>query len=140
LNEKLIFSTFVILRKITIILFLSIYLSSVTELHQLLKLPLLIEHFVEHKEKTQSLSFWEFLCMHYSQQTDGDGDTDRDKQLPFKSHDGCSSAFMSGFMNGASSQISPKTRILTACYYSEYADTFLSSAHLSSIWQPPKSC
>jgi len=125
-------------RKITVILFLFIYLSSVTELHELVKLPVLLEHFTEHKEKTKRLSFWAFLHMHYAQQNEADGDNDRDMQLPFKSQDGCSSVFLSSFVNATAGQLDSKPQISTCLLFSDYSDDFLSPAHLSTIWQPPK--
>jgi hypothetical protein len=59
------------------------YAVSFTEVHQALRLPLLVEHYQEHKQQT-ALSFWEFLVMHY--QTDVPHD-DTDMRLPFKDCD-----------------------------------------------------
>jgi hypothetical protein len=140
LDKKWQFCTFVFLKRIAAIFFLSIYLISVTELNQLVKFPVLIEHFMEHREKNHKLTLLDFLDMHYSQQHEMDADHDRDMQLPFKSHDGFSFAFMSVFVNGAANQISTKMHAPTTCHYSDYTDAFLSPVHLSSIWQPPKSC
>lgn len=39
------------MKKMFAIFFLSVYLISTTELSQLLKFPILVEHFIEHKEK-----------------------------------------------------------------------------------------
>ncbi|MEN9523358.1 MAG: hypothetical protein RL065_1735, partial [Bacteroidota bacterium] len=60
-----------------------------TELHQLVKLPLLMEHFVEHKTQNNKLSFLQFLTIHYSGSTQKDADYDKDMKLPFKSQDDC---------------------------------------------------
>jgi hypothetical protein len=106
----------------------------------LVKLPVLVEHFVEHREKNRNLSFLDFLGMHYSQQNEKDGDYDRDMQLPFKSHDGCSTTTLSALLHNPPSELSNKPELSMACQYSEYSDEFLSQAYLASIWQPPKSC
>ncbi|MFZ5970025.1 MAG: hypothetical protein ACOYXA_00395 [Bacteroidota bacterium] len=62
---------------------LLLYAVSFTELHQMLRLPLLVEHYHEHSAQTD-LSFWEFLVMHY--ETDVAHD-DTDMRLPFKTCD-----------------------------------------------------
>jgi hypothetical protein len=66
-------------------LFLAIYLLGATELNQLLKMPLLIEHYMEHKLDNGSLSLLSFMYMHYVGD-DGDAtDEQKDQNLPFKS-------------------------------------------------------
>lgn len=61
--------------------------SDMTELHQLFKLPILFEHFAEHKERNTTVSFVDFLAMHYWGDDLDDNDDDRDMQLPFKKAD-----------------------------------------------------
>jgi hypothetical protein len=65
-----------------------IYLISFTEFKEVLRLPLLVEHYGEHKAQAGELSFFEFLVMHY--ETDVAHD-DRDNRLPFKD---CSHSFI----------------------------------------------
>ena len=60
------------------------YLISFTEFSEVLRLPLLVEHYTEHKSKVDDLSVWEFLVMHY--ETDVAHD-DKDMSLPFKGCD-----------------------------------------------------
>ena len=129
-----------LLKRIIAIFFLSIYLISVTELNQLVKFPVLVEHFIEHKEKNHKLSLVDFLDMHYSQQHEKDADYDRDMQLPFKSHDEFSATFLSAFLHNPSIELANKTASTSSCEYSEYSDAFLGRTYLASIWQPPKSC
>jgi hypothetical protein len=119
---------------------LSVYLISLTELNQLVKIPVLIEHFIEHKEKNTELSLWQFLDMHYAHGDVKDADYDRDMQLPFKSHDGCISSLMPVFVPGSFSLILERPIPLENNNYFIYTEQFLNSAFLSSIWQPPKSC
>lgn len=58
-----------------------IYLVSFTEFKEVLRLPLLVQHYGEHKDKTAEISFFEFLVMHYKTDVAHD---DRDNKLPFK--------------------------------------------------------
>lgn len=122
------------------IFLLSIYLITITELCQLIKLPFLVEHFYEHKTKNNKLSLIDFLIIHYAQEDDHDGDEDKEMKLPFKSHDGCINAIASQFIPSSFSFSPSKSRLTLLHDYSTYVDQFLTSPHLSSIWQPPKSC
>lgn len=73
------------MRKRAAYIFLAIYLLGATELNQLLKMPLLIEHYMEHKLDNGSLSLLSFMYMHYVGD-DGDAtDEQKDQNLPFKS-------------------------------------------------------
>ena len=53
------------MRRVLAILFLSVYLISTTEFGQLLKFPMLVEHYFEHKEKNSQITVIEFLALHY---------------------------------------------------------------------------
>ena len=67
-------------RAVSILLLFS-YLTSFTEFSEVLRLPLLIEHYAEHKSQVADISFTEFLAMHY--ETDVAHD-DKGHELPFK--------------------------------------------------------
>jgi hypothetical protein len=54
---------------------------------QLVKLPKLYEHFVEHFKLNPSLSLVEFLSMHYWGDDLNDDDDEKDMALPFKKQD-----------------------------------------------------
>jgi hypothetical protein len=128
----------VLLKKAICILFLGTFLFSSTELRQLLKLPLLIQHYVEHKEQNKDISLWAFLSMHYEEAGKVDIDYSKDQQLPFKSHDGFSGATLGSFVPTAFYSLVEKTfkqETVTHIVSNEY---FISSVYLSSIWQPPK--
>jgi len=62
---------------------------SFSELHQFLRMPVLIQHFVEHRHQDPSLSLLSFLSQHYIHQDVKDADYQRDKQLPFRHTDCC---------------------------------------------------
>lgn len=56
-------------------------------LDQLLKLPVLCQHYNEHKETNKNLDVLDFLAMHYLGDDLNDNDHDKDMQLPFKGMD-----------------------------------------------------
>lgn len=69
--------------KTYITIFFLVLLSLVqTPVGQLLKLPLLIEHFNKH-QKNEGISFFSFLEEHYASEHQ-DADLPEDEQLPFK--------------------------------------------------------
>ena len=128
------------MKKLIAILFLTIYVVSATELHELFKLPNLVEHFFEHQSEDKSTTLVNFLVMHYSSADDGDGDKSKDMQLPFKSnHDG-GNVSNTGFNSFNTIQLVIKSTPIESKNYNIYSSEFISSAYLSSIWQPPKSC
>ena len=128
------------MKKFGSILFLSIYLISTTELHQLAKLPILIAHFGEHKQQNNQLTFLDFLNIHYSGETKKDADHEKDMNLPFKSHDGCVASFFAAYIPPAFSNFVLKEFPENKKIFNSKEDIFLGSNYLSNIWQPPKSC
>ena len=128
------------MKKTTAIFFFIVYLFSATEFHQLLKLPVIFQHYAEHKEEDKSISLLQFLAMHYLYGSPADKDYDRDMQLPFKTSGDCISSVATAFVPliiqfsiAKPVEISEKKNYVTQ-------DRFLLSSYLSNIWQPPKSC
>ncbi len=72
------------MKTIVLHLLLAIFVFTSTAIGQLAKLPALLTHYTEHSTENKSLSFVDYLKMHYLTATDGDNDTERDMQLPFK--------------------------------------------------------
>jgi hypothetical protein len=68
---------------VTIFLLVSM-VSLQTPVGQLLKLPLLIEHFIKHQQQ-DGVSLLAYLQDHYSEDHH-DADLPEDEQLPFKKH------------------------------------------------------
>jgi hypothetical protein len=125
-------------RSLFLILFSVIYLISSTELHEFLKIPLLIEHFEEHKQEKDKLSFSEFLKGHYVGEENNDIDYNKNQKLPFKSK-----SDFSHFTNIFSTE--PNIFLLCSDIPITTLNTFLgiqklniTSNFYSSIWQPPK--
>lgn len=128
------------MKKLIAILFLSVYVVSATELHEFLKLPELVEHFMEHKSENHKTTLIEFLTMHYSSPSSGVAHNTDDTDLPFKSHHDCGNVNYIAFMSFEMFQLDVKTTPIESKSYNTYSSEFISSAYLSSIWQPPKSC
>lgn len=128
------------MKKTFAIFLLSIYVISLTELHQFVKLPVLVEHFIEHKQLNSDLSLWQFLDMHYAHGDVKDADYDKDMKLPFKSHDGCVNTLVIAFIPNSFEDLNTKPAYTDYKSYSTFSENFLEAAYLASIWQPPKSC
>ena len=128
------------LKKLITILFLSIYVVSATELHEFFKLPQLVEHFMEHKSENHKTTLIEFLTMHYTSSEDGNSHNTDDTELPFKSHHDCGNVSHIAFVSFGAIQLNVKSIPIEVKSYNTYSSEFISSAYLSSIWQPPKSC
>jgi hypothetical protein len=126
------------LKKGVTIFFLLIYLLSVTEAHQLLKIPVVFEHFAEHKKDDKSISFFGFLQMHYMQGSKKDKDYERDMQLPFKTSANCIAAIANDYIPLFTTCLLIKSAGIFKKKIFANGDQFILSAYLSSIWQPPK--
>ena len=128
------------MKRVVSILFLSIYLLATTELIQFLKVPALIEHFIEHKENDNSVTFWKFLYMHYANGNVKDADYDKDMKLPFKAHDNCNTSLVLIVpnINHSFIHITYVATFIRKNQLSAYNPTFLGSDYLNTIWQPPK--
>jgi hypothetical protein len=129
------------MKKFIALTLLSLYLLTATELRQLLKLPLLVEHFAEHKSQNHSITLWNFLCMHYANGNVRDADYDKDMKLPFKSNSCCNSCASLVFL------ISEENITFPVSIFTEerksasnFYTSLVSASHLKAIWQPPQSC
>ncbi|MCX8490400.1 MAG: hypothetical protein ORN54_04970 [Cyclobacteriaceae bacterium] len=109
------------------------YLTSFTEVHEILRLPLLLEHFAEHKSQVTDMSFVDFLMMHY--ETDVAHD-DHDNQLPFKVP-GHSFTTISMVLPSLKINLTEAVPSAVLSYMFDYKESFFSSS-LQAIFQPPK--
>ena len=78
-------------KKLLIYFLLFSYLTSFGEVRQVLKMQILIEHFISHKISNSDMSIYAFLKMHYIDEQIIDSDYKQDMKLPFKTHDFSSS-------------------------------------------------
>jgi hypothetical protein len=128
------------LKKLTAILLLTAYLFSTTELHQLLKLPAVFEHFAEHQQKDKTISFLQFLDMHYMHGSPKDKDYSEDMKLPFKSADNCLSMVSPIVIPRLVHNLENHVVHIPEKEMHIPKDELIPSSYLSSVWQPPKSC
>ncbi|WP_149915240.1 hypothetical protein [Sphingobacterium cavernae] len=109
----------------------------------MLRFPLLIEHYFEHKQKTPEMTVVEFLALHYKgnhlENHPHDDDYDQDQQLPFMMH-GSPISIVCITPNPIPIDISSKVRLNDNHKIIIRDDLFIDRISLSSIWQPPKSC
>ena len=66
---------------------LLIFLTQSTQFGELLKAPLLVAHYIQHKKLYPETTVYGFLKMHYIDKTIVDADYAQDMQLPFKTID-----------------------------------------------------
>lgn len=112
---------------------------SMTEIHQLLKTPKLVEHFLEHKSENKGITLISFLEMHYLNGFTKDADFEKDMKLPFKaSQDNCFS-FVVVLPTPAKFELNtdPSLFEIHTPNIIQKRQVFISN-YLSAIWQPPK--
>lgn len=118
------------------------YQMATTELYQLLKLPFLVEHFIQHKEQNKDITLMEFLYLHYAYEDVQGTDYEDDMKLPFKSHGNHITTNIVDVVANSILKITIQARPifieLKVIIISEEA--FFASSYLSNIWQPPKFC
>ncbi|KAA9346134.1 hypothetical protein [Adhaeribacter soli] len=125
------------MKKVLGIIFLSVYLLSTTQFCQLLKLPVLVGHFFEHKEEDRNMSFVDFMVHHYGGH-EKDADYETDMMLPFMTEiETLTLAFFAPTPPVFSIQ---KITFQEASQANSCYNLQLKATYLSSIWQPPKSC
>ena len=106
---------------------------------QLLKLPVLIHHFLEHHNHEAGTSFIAFLHEHYDEENSHPSTNEEHEKMPFKSHsDNFSQStfvFQSpiGFEYRLERAIPNKEKVT-------YSEDLYSASALSLIWQPPRYC
>ena len=127
---------FVLLKKFVSILLLTVLLLNSSEFDQLVKIPALISHYLEHKETDKDLSFAAFIVLHYQSDYSQDHSDSKHHDLPFKSHE-CHSLSTLMVMD-----YHPVFNLpLFAQMDNNKVDmvpAFYNSENVASIWQPPQ--
>jgi hypothetical protein len=103
-------------------------------------MPMIFQHFVEHRQADKNISFVKFLDMHYMHGSPKDKDYNKDMQLPFKSSGDFIYVLASEFvpLNQSFSLTIPVVMVADKKVAIDQND--LLPSYLASIWQPPKSC
>ncbi len=132
-------ANFELLKRALQLFLLSFYLLTCTGLQEFTRLPVLFQHYFEHKSIDSNLTFFNYLAHHYNDIPHTDNDEERDNQLPFKTHEFfagivASPALPPSFGHALKKvyQILPKQKILIN------NDFVPNSAFAGKIWQPPK--
>lgn len=112
---------------------LIIYLSANTEMHQLYRLPALIDHVLQHRALDSERSIASILLEHYNSEASHDSEH---HDLPFSGHDckelGTNTFFLSLF--DIELNVNPEIQTTPVAFYTQVAGNH----HSFSIWQPPK--
>lgn len=123
------------MRRIIAILCLALLLFTNTELYQLVKLPVLLEHYQEHQ--SGGMSFLGFLQEHYFNGGTRNPDYERDMQLPFKTPTHIASiAFVLTVPHQPEVTLEPLSE-QDDIVYTAYSD-WLPATYLQDIFQPPR--
>lgn len=125
-----------IVKKAIAIGLLTIYLFSTTAFSQLLKIPILVTHYLEHKAAS-NLSIAKFIIIHYADSDIRDADYDKDMKLPFKTHENYA-GLVGTFINQSSLLINKPLYFHFKKTKYVFSDNTLIFSYHSSIWQPPK--
>lgn len=115
------------------VFFLVIHITCNTEAGQLFQLPVLLQHFREHKKQEPNIRFLEFLVLHYAT---GHGKTHDHAKLPFHDYSHSSIAVL----------YAPMTKTISSCClhvrpdggYSTFHKEKLTSHFPERILQPPR--
>jgi hypothetical protein len=128
------------IKKISAFLLLSIYLIAATETTELLKLPLLVEHYYHHKSENIHTRLISFLKMHYETGKGTNKNAKENNRLPFKSaHHSADLSFISLVPPLISPCLTKRVIIKNKPF--EIPNHFqLPSKYLALIWQPPRNC
>ncbi len=113
---------------------LFLYVSVQSPLHELVKLPSLVSHFIEHKNTNPNISFYDFIADHY-----GNHETSEDfkhNKLPFKDEN---HPLMIGFQyfNSDSPAILP-SQFSEVAQISVCNTMSITMGEKSHVWQPPR--
>ncbi len=120
-------------KRIFAVALLLLYVNSYTEFHETLRLPILLEHYSEHRQLVNDMSFWEFLVMHYKTDVAHD---DHDNSLPFK-HNCLSFATSPVTLPALRILLIGSTPLTIVSHCSSYSEAPVGS-HLTEIFQPPR--
>ena len=107
-----------------------------TELHQVLKLPVLIVHFQEHRALNKEISLLDFFIDHYVDQIILDNDDQRDSQLPFKTTH-CVNTTIVALSEPVQLDLRPREASIEREFNIHRAD-FPRAGALHNIFQPPR--
>lgn len=125
-------------KHITASLLLAIYVLSATAIHEVAKLPLLVEHYFDHSREDQLIGLFEYLTLHYGIEDGTDKDAAEDKQLPFQSAEYYSTISFVSVKPPLINQSILFTETITEHNFLLRNEVFMPSPYPDRIWQPPR--
>ena len=126
------------MKRLLVIFFLFTFLSANTAFGEVLNLPMLVQHYLEHTSEEKDVTIFKFLVQHYTGGINHDHRENHNHhdQLPFKAIDGHFSSVV--FIAASPSiVISHNTLVVTVVKLPAYSQQSYSNAYLNSILQPP---
>lgn len=125
------------MKKLISILLLFLYLVSTTELYQLLKIPELVEHYIEHKELNPDMTLTAFLRTHYDHPVK-DGDYGKDQRLPFIIHSAPLSLVFTINQGFSFETATYHFRLLKFHKIPSKDEDLCCKGFLNCVWEPPR--
>jgi len=138
LDGKQLFITFAPMKKVFTLFLISIYLFSATDIKELLKMNVVMEHYHETVQTDGYVSFVQFLEMHYVTDDNNSKDNNRDVQLPFKSTNTTVSSSSFQFVTNQVSSLNFNTSISKEKEYLPTVPSFICSNYQAMVWHPPQ--
>jgi hypothetical protein len=115
----------------------TILLGSLIDLHDLAKVPRLIEHFQEHRKKSTDFSLADFFNLHYGSDAEKHDKEEHEKHtgLPFKAADCTFAHTLTVLPNFTVTESISVSHLST---FSNFYQSAFTSGFSQSIWQPPR--
>ena len=126
------------MKKFIAIFFTVIYLISIIGFTEIMKVGVLVEHFNETKCSDESVSFFDFIVMHYLTDDGNNSDNEKDSRLPFKSIDSGIIAISGSALPCTPFGIKLRRIDINKSDLLAYEDKFLFLSVPRLIWNPPK--
>lgn len=128
------------LNRVAACLLLLVYVTSAVTTRELLKLPLLAEHFHDHKSANVNTSLYSFLVFHYLYEKDMDNDAEKDRKLPFKSIENNATPNVVSLKPPVQHyNLSGKQRLVNLNFHI-LDDRLAPSLFCNAVWHPPRGC
>ncbi|MBI2730169.1 MAG: hypothetical protein HYX40_05360 [Sphingobacteriales bacterium] len=111
------------------------FFTSLTETHELLRLPLLVKHYFKHQKADNNISLLKFLYQHYASKETNDTDEQEDNELPFKTYNTSGTQVYN--RHSPEQTLNVNTRILIINYPIAVNQSLL-PGYNTAVFHPPK--
>lgn len=118
--------------------FLFLHLVFSTEMHEFLKMPVFVFHYIEHqKDSKDHLSLFSFIKLHYFSHDRNDQDHEDHEELPFHDHSILCNSLVMSLLPTQFVSITGYPSFRKQIPHSSNDNSPLNFFH-SDIWQPPR--